>query len=251
MDFLETIKERNSVLFWFGLINLILAFVFAIFSKYNPIELAGTNAWYKPVKFGLSIGIFSWTMAWYTAYLGTGKDIVTYNWVVVSTLGFEIIYIGLQAGRGMQSHFNLSTPGYVALYVAMALAATIVTLWTGYIGLHFFTKSFPQLPYYYLWAIRLGIMLFVAFSLEGFVMGARLSHTIGGADGGAGLPFLNWSRKYRDPRVAHFIGMHALQVLPLVSFYLLKNTRLTIGAGIVYTLLAMYVLVQALGGKTF
>jgi hypothetical protein len=92
MDFLETIKERNSVLFWFGLINLILAFVFAIFSKYNPIELAGTNAWYKPVKFGLSIGIFSWTMAWYTAYLGTGKDIVTYNWVVVSTLGFEIIY---------------------------------------------------------------------------------------------------------------------------------------------------------------
>jgi hypothetical protein len=43
-----------------------------------------------------------------------------------------------------------------------------------YIGLQFFAKGFSDLPDYCVWAIRLGIILFVIFSLEGFVMGSRL-----------------------------------------------------------------------------
>jgi hypothetical protein len=115
----------------------------------------------------------------------------------------------------------------------------------------FFNRDFPDLPDYYVWAIRLGILLFVIFSLEGFVMGSRMSHTIGGPDGEEGLPFLNWSRKYGDPRVAHFIGMHALQLLPILSYYVLKNVKLTIVVSILYALMALYVLAQAFLGKPF
>jgi len=44
--------------------------------------------------------------------------------------------------------------------------------------------------------------------------------------------------------------MHALQVLPfLVAFYLLKNTKATILVGSLYTLLAIFTLIQALQGK--
>jgi hypothetical protein len=102
-----------------------------------------------------------------------------------------------------------------------------------------------------LWAIRIGIIVFVIFSLEGFVMGSRMTHTIGGPDGESGIPVLNWSTKYGDPRIAHFIGMHALQVIPILSYHLLKSTRLTILIGIAYALLAVFTLVQALQGKPF
>jgi len=70
-----------------------------------------------------------------------------------------------------------------------------------------------------LWAIRLSLVIFIVASLQGYLMGGRLQHSVGGADGTLGLPFLNWSRSVGDLRVAHFVGLHAIQVLPLLGFF--------------------------------
>lgn len=249
MDFVETLRERNAVLFWFGLVNLVAALGFIILSKAAPMEIVGANGWYKPIKFTLSTTLLVWAVSWFSGYLPAGRDMDIVNWGLVIFLGFEILYIGIQASRGEMSHFNLSTPFSRSMWSLMALAATGATLLVGYVGLKFASGDFPELPDYYLWSIRLGIMIFVIFSFEGFVMGANLSHTIGGPDGGTGLPFLNWSRTFGDPRVAHFIGMHALQVIPLLSWYLLRNISLTVVISVLYGALALWTLVQALGGK--
>ena len=188
MEFFNILKDRNEILFWFGLANLLLALLFILLSFTLPIQFGGTNAWYKPIKFALSIGILSWTMGWYMGYLPQTKDLNIVNWVFVIALTFEIIYIGIQAGRGLASHFNVSTPSYSVLYTLMALGASAATLCVGYVGLKFFNDSFPELPNYYVWAIRLGIILFVIFSFEGFAMGSRMAHTVGATDGGVGLP---------------------------------------------------------------
>ena len=133
----------------------------------------------------------------------------------------------------------------------MALAATLVTLYTAYIGVLFFTNSFPELPNYYVWAIRLGIIIFVIFSFEGFLMGSRLNHSVGALNDNSNWFIIGWSKTVGDLRVAHFIGMHALQVLPILSYYVLKNTKLTIGLSVVYGLLALLTLIQALQAKPF
>jgi hypothetical protein len=250
IDFIRELKVRNETLFYFGLVCHVLAVLFLVLTKLSTTQVYNVNAWYKPLKFALSIGIYAWTMAWYCHYLPS-LNIRFFNWAVIVLLGFEIVYIAIQAGRGQLSHFNVSTPIYGALYSMMALAASLVTIYTAYIGLLFFTNDIPTLPHYYLWAIRLGIIIFVVFSFEGFVMGSRLTHTIGGEDGGTGIPILNWSTKFGDPRIAHFIGMHALQVLPIVSFYWLKSTKATIVVALFYGILAVFTLVQALEGKPF
>jgi hypothetical protein len=134
-------------------------------------------------------------------------------------------YIAFQASKGQLSHYNLSTPIYSALFSLMALAATLVTLYTAYVGFLFFTNSFPNLPDYYVWAIRLSIVIFVLFSFEGFAMGSRLNHSVGALNDNSNWFIVGWSKTVGDLRVSHFIGMHALQVLPILSFYILRNTK--------------------------
>ncbi|OYU96368.1 MAG: hypothetical protein CFE21_08195 [Bacteroidetes bacterium B1(2017)] len=250
LQFSLELQTRNETLFNFGAICLLFALLFLALTRFTTTKVYNVNAWYKPFKFALSTFFYSWAMAWYCYYLPS-FNVVWFNYSVIILLGFEIIYIAIQANKGQLSHYNLSTPIYATLYSLMAIAASIVTLYTAYVGVLFFVNEFPELPIYYVWSIRFGMIIFVVFSFQGFLMGSKLTHTIGGPDGGPGIPILNWSTKFGDPRIAHFIGMHALQVLPFLSFYVFKSTLATMLLTLIYALLATLTLTQALKGKPF
>ena len=250
IDFIQQLKHRNETLFYYGLLCLLLSVIFIILTKYTTTQVYNVSAWYKPFKFAFSTFLFAWAMAWYCYYL-PNFNIAIFNWSVIILLGFEIFYIAFQANKGQLSHYNLSTPVYATLYSMMALAATLVTLYTAYVGLLFFTNSFPELPIYYVWAIRLGILIFVLFSFEGFAMGSRLNHSVGALNDNSNWFIIGWSKTVGDLRVSHFIGMHALQLLPILSYYLLKNTKATIVVSLLYFLLAVFTLIQALKGQPF
>jgi len=248
LSFARELKIRNEYLFYFGLICLILAFICIVLTKATTTQVHGVNAWNKPFKFAVSIGVFSWTMAWYCDYLAD-FNVTPFNWIVIILFGFELGYIVFQASKGELSHYNFSTPTYSLLYSLMGLVAVIVTLYTAYIGVLFFSQSFPQLPNYYVWAIRLGILIFVIFSFEGALMGSRMNHSVGAINDNSNWFIVGWSKTVGDLRVSHFIGMHALQLLPLLSFYIFKNTKATIIISLLYAVLATTTLVQALNGK--
>jgi hypothetical protein len=217
---------RNRVLFVVAAAHLVLFLVMLTLAPFDSRMVLGINPWIKPMKFALSIALFTASMAWLLAELPSSesaKRLVT--WGITVAMIVEMALIALQAGRGVPSHFNNSSPLNGAVFATMGVMITLNTALVAYVAAEFYRLR-PSLPAAYVWGIRLGLTIFLLASLEGFAMIGRMSHTVGVADGGPGLPFVNWSTDGGDLRIAHFIGMHALQVLPLVG-YLLSRPRVS------------------------
>ena len=130
----------------------------------------------------------------------------------------------LQAARGTTSHFNVKTAFDGAVFSTMGLMIAINTMLVLLALVLFFGRTAP-LPRAFLWGIRLGLLLFFLASIEGMAMIAQMAHTVGQPDGGPGLPVVNWSTRAGDLRVAHFLGFHALQILPLFGYWLSRPRK--------------------------
>lgn len=247
-QFLARLRARNSLLYYAGWLNVLGALVCMVLIFSTDTVVLGINAWIKPMKFFLSIAIFSWTMGWLLAYLRKQRAVKIYSMVIVMVLAFEMVIIIWQAANGRPSHFNITTPLYALLFSLMGIAITLLVVWTVYIAYLYFRQSEFEIPASYVWGIRLGLVMFIIFSFEGGVMASQLAHTVGAPDGGAGLPVVNWSTRYGDLRVAHFIGMHALQVLPLAGYYVFTRPVNIIVFSIIYFIATVALMVTALYG---
>ncbi len=248
MHFFSELKKRNRLLFWFGLVNMIAGVACLVLTQADDTTILGINAWIKPMKFYFSIWFMSWTMGWLLYHLQQQKKVRIYSRAVVITMIIEMIAITAQSARGTTSHFNISSSLNRILFNMMGISILVFTIWTIYICYLFFRQKKFDVPRHYVWAIRLGILFFVIFSMEGGAMLGFMQHTIGAPDGGEGLPVVNWSRDYGDLRVAHFFGMHSLQILPLVGYYLANNRIQVFFFATLYFIMVSVFLVQALYG---
>jgi len=246
-DFLGELYNRNRLLTFFGMANFLLFGLLLLFSMIDDRTFLGINVWIKPMKFAVSIGIFCWTMAWILDYLPEKSQVNIIAITIVAMLGIEQVIIVGQAALGQASHFNESSLFDGVLFGIMGLAIIINTfmiLWT----LILFMKK-QELPQGYLWGIRFGLIIVLFASLEGYLMIANGGHTVGAADGEEGLFLLNWARKYGDLRVSHFLGLHAIQIIPLFAWFFSKDKIAPVSFfALIYLLLSAGTLWQALAG---
>ncbi len=249
--------RRDRVLAYTGLAHAALFVIVAGLAAMDDYQITGHNRWIKPTKFAASVAVYTWTLGWYLGYLkGPRVSARVISGGVAFCMVVEIVCVVLQAARGRISHFN-TDPGFdgavFSLMGILIVANTLLVIW----ALALFCFSRVDLPAAYLWGIRLGIAIFLLAGLEGFVMTNRAAHTVGLKDGGPGLPLLNWSTAAGDLRVAHFIGLHALQLVPLAGFWLSRRGRTvllppagwTVAVALVYALLAAGLFRQAVDGR--
>ncbi len=210
----------------------------------DQTEVMGINAWIKPMKFALSIAIYSWTYGWLLGYCQDEKARRLIRLGLIITMTAEIVLIYLQAFRGTSSHFNIHTPVDGIIFGVMGFFIAINSLINLYTIVIFFGGKI-QLTGTSLWAWRSGLILFFLGAISGGWMVQHLAHTVGAPDGGPGLPFLNWSTLAGDIRPAHFVTLHALQFIPLAAFGLesinaTTARRWTLVVIILYTVLSLY-----------
>jgi hypothetical protein len=236
--------------------------------------ITGIPLWAKPLKFALSVAIYSLTFGWLIGQLRRGRRLAWWSGTVAAVfLGVEMVVIGWQALRGTTSHFNVSTPFDEAIWSVMAGSIALVWVATLVVSVVLFANPGPD-PARTV-AIRAGAVISLVGMALGFLMtipsaaqiaaGADIvgAHTVGLADGGPGLPLLGWSTVGGDLRIPHFVGMHALQLLPLLLIVLevasrrfpaLQNARVRarlIGvAATGYTAVVALVTWQALRGQS-
>jgi hypothetical protein len=196
-------------------------------------EVLGAPTWLKPAKFAAAIGTAAATLAWMIQYLGPAvRGVRRATRVIVATATFELLVISIQAARGVPSHFNNRTTLDLLLFQAMGAAITAFWLAELYFAIRAFRTRFadPVLG----WGIRLGLLATLAGGAQGFVMSTPTArqfatlkagekperigaHSVGVEDGGKGLPITRWSTEGGDLRVAHFFGLHGLQLLPALA----------------------------------
>ena len=229
----------------------------------DPTVLTGAPAWMKPAKFSFSIAVYLLTLRWILSHVrGHARLLAVLSTVITVALVAEIALVEMQVFRGTTSHFNESSDFDAAVFYAMGGIVSLVliaTIAAGVIALRQRGLD-PGLAAGLRWGIGICVLGMLAAVTMIFNKGWNDSggHTVGAADGGAGMPITGWSLEHGDLRVGHFIGLHALQLLPLLAWALLRWThwdartraRLLHVAGASYTAVVLFFTWQALRGQS-
>ncbi|MET0493912.1 MAG: hypothetical protein ABW000_12370 [Actinoplanes sp.] len=230
----------------------------------DPRVLTGGPIWIKPLKFAVSFVLYGTTLAWMLSLLPRRSRVA--EWaatVIVAVSVIEMVIIVTQVIRGQASHFNATTPLNTALFSIMGNAIMVLFFAQAVIAIVLARQRLGDRVS--TTAVRLGLGLSLLGMLAAIPMvlpsaapdrpGISGAHSVGVPDGGPGLPLVGWSTVGGDLRIGHFVGLHALQALPLLA--LLLGTRLTerarVGllrvAGGAYAVLVVMLTWQALRGQ--
>lgn len=246
----STVKKHSPILYWIVIVHFIFAIGSILGNLIDDRTLMGVNVWIKPLKFSISTAIYILTVGFLiTLYPFSQRKKNLINTIVSWTLLIETGLIIYQGSRGVQSHYNLSNPFDALIFAAMGILIAInVLIMVLFI---FDTIRFKlKTPKLLQWTILLGWVIVFFGSWVGGQMISEMSHNIGVEDGGPGLPLVNWSTIVGDLRVAHFFGLHGLQIIPIFALLISNKWKTTSKNHII--IVTVFGLVYALGiGYTF
>ncbi|TVR92276.1 MAG: hypothetical protein EA416_07720 [Trueperaceae bacterium] len=245
----RNLAEHHRPLAFSGLATLALLALFLFGLVLDPRTIGGAPAWLKPTKFAVSITVYTFTLLWLLAHVRQhtvwrARLVRIAGWVVVVTFALEWLAIVTQVLRGNTSHFNVATPFDAAMWALMAAAINVLLVTNVVVAGLLLKQRFerPSLG----WALRLGLAITIVGMAQAFLMTSPTAtqlagwqagesvtvagaHSVGAPDGGPGLPVTGWRSDVGDLRVGHFVGLHALQVVPVFGVWLQRRRRLREG----------------------
>lgn len=248
------LMARQQTLAWFGLALWLAMLPTVVAWGLDDRTLREVNVWTKPLKFMASVGLFSLTTAWFVGLLEPGRRqtrlVRSVVIIVIATGLFEVGYITWQAAWGQASHYNADTLPHQLMYGLMGMGALLLTATQPMLAWQIWRDGRSMAPSVWRDGVVLGLM-------ATFALGASVGGMLGGLQppAGAGLPVVGWHFSGGDLRSAHFLGVHAQQLIPLAGALLagagLRQARLGLWLFVgAYTALWMWAVQIGLAGQT-
>lgn len=212
---------RHRVLTWFGLAMALAMLPTLVALGLDGRELRGVGVWAKPLKFMAATSLFALTLAWFMDLVEPAhRGARSLRWMAGLTMAIafaEVAYITLQAALGQPSHYNFSDALHIALYSAMGFAAAVMTATQLILAWAIVRHGRPGLHPAWRASVVAGLVL-------GFLLGGTAGGLLGSMQppAGAGVPIVGWHLAGGDLRPAHFLGLHATQLLPLAGLALAR-----------------------------
>jgi hypothetical protein len=283
MTRMQTLLDRtrrtarlNPPLFWsaiaLGLAALVLA-PLAAFPSVDPRSIGGDPAWLKPFKFAVSISVYCASLLWILQFLQGRETLVRRTgWIIALVMWIEVVAIFGQAARGRVSHFNNATALDGIIYNIMGVAIMTAFVVHVIVSIALLRQKDGPPPAFRsalnaaLWITALGMGLAFLMTAPTTEQIAALktglqpefigAHTVGAPDGGPGIWLTGWSASGGDLRIGHFVGLHALQALPLLGWFVSRQkssvpaqVRLVRAVSVSYLAVTLAVTLQALRGQ--
>lgn len=195
-------------------------------------QFQGVDTWIKPLKFELSVAFYLLTLALFLPLASErfraswlGRYMV---WPVIVPIVLEVLYIAWRASRVEASHYNSDSALGAWLYTLMGVGAVMFTVAPGFLAYGLARRDAAPMPEVVRWSLVAGLALTCVFGLlSGALLGSSASgHYVGAVpEAHRTIPFFGWSLAVGDLRVAHFLGLHALQIIPVIGGALWLVTR--------------------------
>lgn len=251
-EFFRELDASDPVLSRLGWALVLAVPVFAAMAFFAP-GMTSVNPWIKPIKFSMSFSTFASTMSLLLMALQIPAwQLKLARRAMAISIALEIFSLGAQAWRIAYPHAgNPLLDGALAqLTNSMVMVNTAIVCWMLFLFCASRVRTNlvdgPMVS-----AIRYSMVIFLAGNAIGGYMLARGSHTVGTVDGGPGLPFVNWSTIAGDLRIAHFIAIHAIQIVPLFAYILSQMTPIPTVKHRRMAIVALAIAVAVAVGSTF
>src|SRR5215212_1451464 len=149
--------RRNPPLVALVLMMFVVAAVALLGLVVDPRVITGASAWMKPLKFAVSIAIYSATLLWMLTFIPDRPRLVAViSWGVFLAFGIEMTLLVTQVLRNTTSHFNVATSFDAAVFTTMGAAIAGLWLLNAIVAFLLARRRFAEAPI--VWGVRMGLI---------------------------------------------------------------------------------------------
>jgi hypothetical protein len=205
----------QRLLWWGGTLLLTSGAVHAVVAAVDGSSWWGPVSWRKPVAFGLSLGLLLWTAVWIMRQMPDRWWVrVPAALVGISSLA-EGALITMQRWRGVASHFNQAEPFDAGVWSAIGMLIIPLTLGVLLLLVASLVRFHGTL------ASRIAVVAGLSGVLAAGVIGKDMAAIGEAAVAATGhVPADVLFGAAGSAKLAHFVGLHGLQLLAVLAIVL-------------------------------